>query len=131
MLSIKNAGHVTSNLARLPSTLNRAAPYPPERRVEERLSIERSGEIQHSLDTLSDAMIQDLSVQGCSIRCVPGDIRMGQYVVVRLAGTSTIPGIVRWARDGSVGVEFLHTIASDVAEGQTPLSNPVSISHLR
>lgn len=131
MPPVKKSEPITPRLKRLPSMHSSAGRCATaDRRGEGRHLIDKDVEIQDCADTSSAATIQDVSVQGCNIRCIPCDIRIGQYVVIKLAGLSSIHGIVRWARDGSAGIEFLHTIALEIVDEQLLPPHLVSVRHL-
>ena len=59
----------------------------------------------------SRARIRDVSVFGCSLVTEADWLRTGIFVTVQLAPDWSIQAIVRWARDGVGGVEFLRAIS--------------------
>ena len=63
----------------------------------------------------SRARIRDVSVFGCSLVTDADWLRTGIFVTVQLAPEWSIQAIVRWARDGVGGVEFLRAISESDA----------------
>jgi PilZ domain len=57
------------------------------------------------------ARIRDVSVFGCSIVTEADWLRTGIFVTIQLSPEWSIQAIVRWARDGTGGVEFLRAIS--------------------
>ena len=58
----------------------------------------------------SRALIRDVSVFGCSLVTDADWLRTGIFITVELSADWSIQAIVRWARDGVGGVEFLRAI---------------------
>ncbi|MFM5894391.1 MAG: PilZ domain-containing protein [Novosphingobium sp.] len=56
------------------------------------------------------ARIRDVSVFGCSVVTEADWLRTGIFVTLQLSPEWSIQAIVRWARDGTGGVEFLRAI---------------------
>ena len=59
----------------------------------------------------SRAKIRDVSVFGCSIVTEADWLRTGIFITLQLGPDWSIQAIVRWARDGVGGVEFLRAIS--------------------
>ncbi|MFM6832343.1 MAG: PilZ domain-containing protein [Novosphingobium sp.] len=59
----------------------------------------------------SRARIRDVSIFGCSIVTEADWLRTGIFVTIQLSAEWSIQAIVRWARDGIGGVEFLRAIS--------------------
>lgn len=57
------------------------------------------------------ARIRDVSIFGCSIVTEAEWLRTGIFVTIQLSAEWSIQAIVRWARDGTGGVEFLRAIS--------------------
>ena len=57
------------------------------------------------------ARIRDVSIFGCSIVTEADWLRTGIFVTLQLNPEWSIQAIVRWARDGVGGVEFLRAIS--------------------
>lgn len=70
----------------------------------------------------TDAAIQNVSIHGCNLQSEEPWLRLGRFVTIRFNRERSVQAIVRWARDGSTGVEFLRPITSaeaqQVATGQ-------------
>ena len=60
---------------------------------------------------LSRARIRDVSVFGCSLVTDADWLRTGIFITVQLTADWSIQAIVRWARNGVGGVEFLRAIS--------------------
>ena len=58
----------------------------------------------------SKARIRDVSIFGCSIVTEAEWLRTGIFLTLQLSPDWSIQAIVRWARDGTGGVEFLRAI---------------------
>ena len=59
----------------------------------------------------SRARIRDVSVFGCSIVTEAEWLRTGIFITLQLSPEWSLQAIVRWARDGTGGVEFLRAIS--------------------
>ena len=59
----------------------------------------------------SRARIRDVSIFGCSLVTDADWLRTGIFITLQLAPDWSIQAIVRWARDGAGGVEFLRAIS--------------------
>ena len=59
----------------------------------------------------SRARIRDVSIFGCSIVTEADWLRTGIFITLQLGPDWSIQAIVRWARDGVGGVEFLRAIS--------------------
>ena len=57
------------------------------------------------------ARIRDVSIFGCSIVTEADWLRTGIFVTLQLSPEWSIQAIVRWARNGVGGVEFLRAIS--------------------
>ena len=104
-----------ASLPRMPPTEDYKA---TERRRDARSTVPTDAEIEVDPGALTEAKIASLSIHGCEVRNAPHDIHVGQFIAIRLAGLARISGIVRWARDGSAGVEFAHAIPEQVVKEQ-------------
>lgn len=62
------------------------------------------------------ARLRDLSGYGCNLACEADWLRLGRFISIRIGSDCTIQAIVRWARDGATGVEFLRPISGADAE---------------
>ena len=59
----------------------------------------------------SRARVSDVSIFGCSIVTEADWLRTGIFITLQLGPDWSIQAIVRWARDGVGGVEFLRAIS--------------------
>jgi PilZ domain len=84
-------------------------PVPQTRRAT-RLRSQARALIRSNHGERGKALIRDVSVHGCSLDTDAAWLRLGQFVSLRLSTEWTIQAIVRWSRDGRVGVEFLRPI---------------------
>ncbi|MBA4161251.1 MAG: hypothetical protein C0515_04045 [Novosphingobium sp.] len=80
------------------------------RRIAEAVATIRSGSGDRCL-----ARIRDVSVFGCSLVCDAPWLRTGMFVAVQINGDWSIQAVVRWARDGIGGIEFLRPITDTQA----------------
>jgi hypothetical protein len=90
--------------------LEPASPRPNTRRVSRRIA-EAVATIRASNGERCRARIRDVSVFGCSLACDAAWLRAGMFVTVQLTSDWSIPAVVRWAREGMGGVEFLRPIS--------------------
>jgi hypothetical protein len=90
--------------------LEPASPRPNTRRASRRIA-EAVATIRSSNGERCRARVRDVSVFGCSLACDATWLRTGMFVTVQLTGDWSIQAIVRWAREGMGGVEFLRPIS--------------------
>jgi PilZ domain len=57
------------------------------------------------------AELSDVSVFGCSLQSTAEWLRIGMFVSINLTSDWSVQAVVRWARSGSAGVEFLRPIS--------------------
>lgn len=57
------------------------------------------------------AQLKDVSIFGCLLQTNAEWLRTGMFVSINLSSDWSIQAIVRWARNGSAGVEFLRSIS--------------------
>lgn len=60
--------------------------------------------------------LSDLSPYGCNVHFADGTFRIGQFLSLKFAETGKVQGIVRWMRDGKVGVEFARPLPAGVID---------------
>ncbi len=89
--------------------LEAASARPNTRRVSRRIA-EAVATIRSSSGERIRARVRDVSVFGCSLVCDATWLRTGMFVTVQLTSDWSIQAVVRWARDGMGGVEFLRPI---------------------
>ena len=90
--------------------LEPVAPRPNTRRTSRRIA-GAVATVRTSGGERSRARIRDVSVFGCSLVTDADWMRTGIFITVQLAADWSIQAIVRWARDGVGGVEFLRAIS--------------------
>ena len=90
--------------------LEQVAPRPSTRRTARRIA-GAVATVRTSGGERNRARIRDVSVFGCSLVTDADWLRTGIFVTVQLAPDWSIQAIVRWARDGTGGVEFLRAIS--------------------
>ena len=59
----------------------------------------------------SRAQIRDVSVFGCSLVADVDWLRTGSFITLQFSPEWSVQAIVRWARNGVGGVEFLRAIS--------------------
>lgn len=89
--------------------LEAAQPRPNTRRVSRRIA-EAEATIRSASGDRCQARIRDVSVFGCSLICDAAWLRTGMFVAVQISADWSIQAVVRWARDGIGGIEFLRPI---------------------
>lgn len=93
-----------------PVRLDAEQPRPNTRRVTRRIA-EAIATVKGSQGSRSRARVRDVSIFGCSLASDADWLRTGMFVSVQVAADWTIHAVVRWARNGVCGVEFLRPIS--------------------
>jgi hypothetical protein len=88
----------------------------PEARIVSRKKTKGSVLVQSTRGERCIARLRDISTFGCNLLTEADWLRPGSYVSIRLGGDRSIQGIVRWAREGTHGVEFLRAISDAEAQ---------------
>lgn len=88
----------------------------PDARIVSRKKTKGSVLVQSSRGERCIARLRDISVFGCNLLTEADWLRNGSYISIRLGGDRSIQGIVRWARDGTHGIEFLRAISDAEAQ---------------
>ncbi|MEQ1497867.1 MAG: PilZ domain-containing protein [Novosphingobium sp.] len=99
---------------RQPAKLESEQPRPNTRRATRRIA-EAVGTVRSSHGDRSRVRIRDVSVYGCNLAGDADWLRTGMFVSVQLASDWSIQAVVRWARDGTCGIEFLRPISDSDA----------------
>ncbi len=90
-----------------------------ERRKAVRRAVDTQVRVSNSAEERCDARISDLSLHGCNVKCEAVWLRIGAFISIELGEDRPVEGIVRWVRDDSCGVEFLHPLSHDLEDWQT------------
>ena len=90
----------------------------PDRRRAVRRAVDTQVRVSNSANKRCDSRISDFSSYGCNVKCEADWLRTGAFIAIELGDDKPVEGIVRWVRDDSCGVEFLHPLASDLEEWQ-------------
>ena len=90
--------------------LESASPRPNTRRASRQIA-EAVATIRSSSGERGRARIRDVSVFGCSLACDAPWLRTGMFLTVQMSSDWSIQAVVRWARDGIGGIEFLRPIS--------------------
>jgi len=64
--------------------------------------------------------LSDLSPHGCNIGASHWSFRVGQFLSLKFANAAKVQGIVRWMRDGQLGIEFVHPLSAGVIDLMAP-----------
>ena len=86
------------------------APRPNTRRASRRIA-GTVATVRTAGGERSRARIRDVSIFGCSIVTEADWLRTGIFITLQLGPDWSIQAIVRWARDGVGGVDFLRAIS--------------------
>ncbi|MBW8783110.1 MAG: PilZ domain-containing protein [Novosphingobium sp.] len=81
-----------------------------DQRRSERLPIVLKARWRMSSWQVGDAVLANVSPEGCCITVARATLKVGQQVVLRAGSMPRLPGRVRWVRDTSVGIEFDHAL---------------------
>ena len=95
---------------RKPERLEAEPARPNTRRASRRIS-EAVATVRSAHGNRSRTRIRDISVFGCSLASDADWLRTGMFISVEVAADWIIQAVVRWARDGICGVEFLRPIS--------------------
>jgi PilZ domain len=108
---------MTARFLRLGSMAGASAVKPtlPARKASRR-AITSAVTISSAAGDQVGALLQDLSLFGCNVRGDAAWLRIGRFVSIHFADGSAVQAIVRWTRDGSIGIEFLRPLAHDHAQ---------------
>lgn len=79
--------------------------------------------MQNSRGDSCTAQLKDISTYGCNLLTDAQWLRTGNFIGIKLGADRTIQAIVRWVRNGSVGVEFLRPISDAEADSIAVLIN--------
>jgi PilZ domain len=88
----------------------------PDRRRAPRSIVRAEVNMTASNGTEIKATIADISTHGCNLRSDCDAIKIGGFVAISLESGHPLQAIVRWLREGSVGVEFLRPIPANYNE---------------
>ncbi|MBA3880502.1 MULTISPECIES: PilZ domain-containing protein [Sphingomonas] len=89
-------------MAMPPSALR--SPFDPQRREGERARVMMIASIRERGTTAHNAVINDLSRQGCQVSNI--FLRAGKPVWVKFGQLAPIEGMVMWARSDQCGIRF-------------------------
>ena len=64
----------------------------------------------------AEAAVRNVSTFGCNLQSNVPWLRLGRFITIGFEGERAIKGIVRWVRDGFVGIEFLRAISTAEAQ---------------
>jgi hypothetical protein len=84
---------------------NTPAAQPDDRRSE-RLPINLKARCRTSSWQVADAVLANVSSEGCCLTVARDSCSVGQPVLIRAGSAKRIPGTVRWTLPQRVGVEF-------------------------
>jgi hypothetical protein len=109
---------------RTPKRSGKTEPAPIEQPVRRQNDVRRRTRSEIGIETGSGEWrmfpLVDLSEHGCSLDSVDWPFRIGQFLSLNLLGSSKIEGIVRWARDHQVGIEFVRPLSTQNVEQMAP-----------
>lgn len=81
-----------------------------ERRREQRFNTSHAAQVFSSTGEGAGVLLVDVSAHGCCIRCDAPWMKTGRFVSIHLEQDPALDAVVRWIRDGSVGLEFLRPV---------------------
>lgn len=85
----------------------------PRTRKAPRRSVSGDVVITHGAGEQAAGKLRDVSLNGCNVLCHASWLRGGMFIAIRLGDETPLQAIVRWARDGRCGVEFLRPITPE------------------
>ncbi len=85
----------------------------PSRRVAQRSPASLQCRIRSNFGDIADADLKDISIFGCNIESEADWLQPGRFIAIRLDRTPPLQAIIRWARNGAAGLEFLREIPRD------------------
>ncbi len=63
--------------------------------------------------------LTDLSPHGCNLNAADWPFRTGQFLSLRISRSGRLEGIIRWVRDGHIGIEFVRPLSNEIIEKMT------------
>ena len=87
-----------------------------DRRRAPRFTAWHEARLQSAQGDAEDVLLTDVSTHGCCLRSESPRLRVGAILSVAVGDNPALPGVVRWVRDGSAGMEFLRSIPHERAE---------------
>ncbi len=88
----------------------------PDRRKATRSVVQAEVNLTASNGAEIRVFVADISTHGCQLRSDYNAIKIGGFVAISLDSGHPLQAIVRWMRDGSIGVEFLRPIPANYDE---------------
>ena len=98
--------------ARNQQTATRGEPAPVRRKAQ-RSPVASTCRIRSAFGDIARAELKDISIHGCNIDSVADWLLPGRFIAIRIDSSQPLQAIVRWARKGSAGLEFLREIPAD------------------
>lgn len=96
----------------------------PKRRKEARFAAWFDARLENAHGDGVDVLLADVSLHGCRVRCEERWLRTGSFVSISIESGNRLQGVIRWIRDGFVGMEFLRPIPSDRTEWLDLMDTP-------
>ncbi len=81
-----------------------------ERRREPRFRTSAHAWLVPANGETAQVILADVSAQGCCVRCPAGTLRSGQFIGIALDAEEPLQAVIRWVRDGAVGMEFVRPV---------------------
>lgn len=83
------------------------------RRREPRFNAVFNVSVINMMSKTAPALLVDISLHGACIRSDAPWLRIGSFIKIAIADDDRLEGVVRWMRDGAVGLEFLSPVGND------------------
>lgn len=114
---------MSPKIARLGSAPDQAG---AERRQYPRHSAWGTAKLVSSHGDETQAALVDVSTHGCCVKSDVPWLRAGSFLSIGIEEDeeSRLQAIVRWVRDGSAGMEFLHPIPPERSEWHALMDSP-------
>ena len=98
------------------------------RRRNQRHPMEAGAVIRTPQGMSFDATMEDVSVNGCSLRLSTAELKIGRQVLIRLDGLESLIGVIRWIRSDLAGIEFDKALHVAIAEHLARVNPKVTCS---
>jgi hypothetical protein len=95
-----------------------------ERRKTSRYPAEVTATLRSASGAMADVRLADVSTHGCNVKGDVSWMRTGAFVSIGFEDEPPLGAIVRWARDGAAGMEFLKPVPPERKEWHALINSP-------
>jgi PilZ domain len=117
-----------SETARLQEDRRKSDRDEPVRRREDRLAVDAKAKVCTSMRGGVEGRLTDLSTFGCSFLDSSGLLKPGDEVWLRMETLEPWKGVIRWVKEGRVGIEFDRPFYPAIVTHLVALHRPVVVA---